>query len=612
MLVGTLSIQNLFDKNVHHVVPLFQRPYVWEQELQWEPLWDDVRRLAERLVKGEAVRSHFLGATVHDRKAVPPGAIETRLVIDGQQRLTTLQLLLQAFEDVAGSPGMENYQAALHNLTRNNHPLRQRPQEDFKVWPTNADRDDFRRTLESGSPSSLKSAYGVRAGAHRIGRAIPDAYLYFSEVIREWLEHEDGATEHRVRALYSALYEHVRLVVIDLDQQDDAQLIFETLNARGTPLLAADLVKNALLQEVLAAKGHPEDLYNQYWKPFDAEANYWREEIGRGHSRRPRIDAYLQYYLTLKTKDEVPASHLYTAYKDFAQAQPLGDATQRLADLARYGAILRRLDRREAPPRVQLFLERLGIMDVGTAYPFLLGLFAQLGSERSGVEAVSKDVESFLVRRMVCRLSTRGYNRLFIDLIGALEGDPMAIPERVRAKLLAGIAEYDRWPDDEEFRRAWLTMPLYEVLTRPRLRLLLEALERQLRSKLAETEYVPKNLTVEHVMPQSWEAHWPLPPSESMELAAATRRRLIHTIGNLTLLNNRLNPLISNGPWLDGDGDGGKRRAVAEHSVLHLNHHICQRSEWTDKAITERSEELFALARSIWPRPASQAALEAA
>jgi hypothetical protein len=213
---------------------------------------------------------------------------------------------------------------------------------------------------------------------------------------------------------------------------------------------------------------------------------------------------------------------------------------------------------------------------------------------------------------LVRRLSTRGYNRLFIDLIGALEGDPAAIPERVRAKLLAGAAEYDRWPDDDEFRDAWLTTPLYEVLTRPRLRLLLEALERQLRSRLAETEYVPKNLTVEHVMPQSWEAHWPLPDGDPAELAAATRRRLLHTIGNLTLLNDRLNPLVSNGPWIAEDGEGGKRKGIADHSVLHLNHQVCGRAQWTERAIVERSEQLFVLARSIWPRPVAQAAMEAA
>jgi hypothetical protein len=349
MLVGTLSIQNLFDKNVHHVVPLFQRPYVWQQELQWEPLWEDVRRLAERLLHGAPVRSHFLGATVNEKKAVAPGAIETRLVIDGQQRLTTLQLLLQAFEDVAGDLGMDSYRAALHNLTRNNHPLRQRPQEDFKVWPTNADREDFRRTLEAGSPAALKEACGVRRGTQRIGRAIPDAYLYFDEVIDEWVGLEDGGVEGRIRALYSALYEHVRLVVIDLDQQDDAQLIFETLNARGTPLLASDLVKNTLLQEVLAAGGDPEDLYNQYWHPFDAESAYWRKHVGRGHARRPRLDIYLQHYLTMKTRKEVPSGHLYTSYREFAEEQPMVSATQRLADLARYAVILRRLDVREDP-----------------------------------------------------------------------------------------------------------------------------------------------------------------------------------------------------------------------------------------------------------------------
>lgn len=604
MLVAPLSLRDVFEHNIHHIVPLFQRPYVWRREAQWAPLWEDLRRLAEHVLAGRPVRAHFLGATVHEKIPSPPGHIETRLVIDGQQRLTTLQILLEAFADKVAETGLDNYGQALLNLTRNNHPLSTSPQEKFKIWPTNADRDHFRQTMEAESPAALLKSYGVRADASRINHPIADAYLYFHSEISAWLGPDENGLENRVGALYAAIRDNVRLVVIDLDEHDDAQLIFETLNARGTPLLSADLVKNLLLQSAEASDADAEDLYNRYWRPFDDEANYWRADVGRGHAKRPRIEGFLQNFLTLKTVEQVPASHLYAVYRDFAHDAASGSPEEQLISLDHYAAIYRRLEGPGAPPRIALFLERITTMDVGTSYPFLLELFNVLETEPAFLEATLVDLESFLVRRMVCRLSTRGYNILFIGLVGALAADPADIPTNVRSALLSGTAEVDRWPDDEEFMQGWVGNPLYENLTRPRLRMLLEALERALRgSKLAETDDVPRNLTVEHIMPRAWETHWPLPPDEAPEVAAVARRRAIHTIGNLTLLSERLNPSISNGPWHDADHQTGKRSALIDHTVLHLNKQVCKRENWSEKAISERSNDLFELARTIWHRP---------
>lgn len=610
MLVGTLSLCNLFDKNVHHIVPLFQRPYVWEREKQWEPLWDDTRRIAERLLTGQPVRSHFLGASVHEKKAVPPGAIETRLVIDGQQRLTTLQILLQAFEDVAATLGLDMYRAALRNLTRNNHPLRQGPPEDFKIWPTNADRSDFRTTMQAGSPQALRSALALGLGMKSAGRQIPDAYLFFADVIGGWVGANDAA--NRVQALYSALYEHIRLVVIDLDQQDDAQLIFETLNARGTPLLAADLVKNALLQEAATAKLDPQDLYEQHWRPFDQDAAYWRKNVGRGPFERPRIDIYLQHYLTMQLRDEVPAAHLYIAFKDYLNRAHRG-LSQHFASLAKYARIYRRLGEAAGEGRARLFLQRLAAMDVGTAYPFLLAAFDRPQTDPSRLEAILVLVEAYLVRRMVCRLTTKGYHKLFIDLLDTVVGPADDIPARVRRKLASRTAEVDRWPADAEFHQAWVNNPLYENLSRPRLRMLLEAMERGLRGgKLAETEHVPSGLTVEHIMPRSWEEHWPLPADVPAHQASARRQRLLHTIGNLTLLSEQLNTSISNGAWAASNGVKGKREAIAKHTVLHLNKQVCELTVWSEAEIERRSEALFVVAQAIWPgQTSAQASLAA-
>jgi len=607
MQVGTLAVQHVFEKDVLYEVPLYQRPYVWNEEEQWQPLWEDVRRIAELVLDGHSPRAHFLGASVQDRVTVPPGHIESRLLIDGQQRLTTLQILLKSFGDVVRAGGDQRYAAAIDKLVRNDHPLSTEPHERFKVWPTNADRADFTNVMEAEGRAALARQYGARADARAVGRTIVDSYLFFHRMVAEWLGDTGGDEfELRVGALYGTLRDSVRLVVIDLDEKDDAQLIFETLNARGTPLLSADLVKNALLNEVEREKGNTELAYQKYWQTFDYDSGFWRALTGRGHAQRARIEIFLQHALTILSSEEVTAAHLYAAYRDLAKAEGPGRALERMAAFKKYGEIYKRLLTGYDQPRVKLFLERLATMGFETSYPFLIKLFDLLEDDERQVLAVLVDLESFLVRRMVCRLSTRGYSRFFVDLLRTLDSGSSDLHERVRRHLLSGTAEVDRWPDDGEFRESWIANPLYENLTRPRLRLLLEALECGLRNDFAETMEVPRNLTVEHIMPQSWETHWPLSADAPAQEAASRRNRLIHTIGNLTLLNGKLNPIQSNKPWLSGDeGAGGKREALREHSVLFLNKAAAKSEAWNEDTVEERSSILFEVARAIWPHPSS-------
>jgi hypothetical protein len=331
------------EKDVLYVVPLYQRPYVWHQEEQWEPLWSDIQRLAEAILKGWHPRAHFLGATVQDRTEEAPGQIETRLLIDGQQRLTTLQLLLKAFRDAVRAHGNERYAQALSRLARNSHPLSTHKYQTYKVWPTNADQGAFETTMEVDSPSELVKAFDKKPSARRVGQNIPDAYLYFSEVIAEWIGNDHDAAEARTAALYSAIRDNVRLVVIDLDEKDDPQVIFETLNARGTPLLAADLVKNSILNEIRRGDGKLDDAYKKYWSSFDNNSQFWREEIGRGHARRARIEIFLQYVLILLTKGDVEAGHLYTTYSEFASSPSAGTPIERLQQIRRYGSVYEKL-----------------------------------------------------------------------------------------------------------------------------------------------------------------------------------------------------------------------------------------------------------------------------
>lgn len=593
----TLSIKTIFGQDRRHVVPLYQRPYVWKRETQWEPLWADIRFVAERLTSGKTVRAHFLGAIVLDQLRKPTGHLETRLVIDGQQRLTTIQLLLEAFCHICKQLGIERHHRALVKLTRNEDPMSEDPDEEFKVWPTNVDREDFRRVMGAGSPEELRKAYRRRSAAGEIGQLIADGYLFFHDVISGWLQSSEPGFEERLEALYTAVREYVRMVIIDLEQEDDAQVIFETLNARGTPLLPSDLVKNFLFHRAQLEGEALEPLHREYWHPFEDDRSYWQAEIGRGHAKRPRIDMFLQHYVTLKTGDEVPVARLYTAFREHAQDGEGGGARAYLESLRTYAQVYRGFDRMERGTPEALFFERLSAMETTTAYPFLMELFVAYASDPGEVQAILKDLESFLVRRMVCQLSTRAYNRLFIDLLGAIRGADGTPVSRVRGYLLSSEAETGRWPKDQEFHQAWIEIPLFAVLARPRVRMLLEALERGLRTEKTENVQFAEKLTIEHLLPQDWRKHWPLPSGEPPEEAEAKRHRVLHTIGNLTLLTKRLNPAVSNGPW------EAKSREILMHSALALNRRLQESAEWNEEAIRERSIVLFDVARRTWPHP---------
>ena len=596
MEVGARNVKVIFEQSRRLVVPLFQRPYVWNLEDQWEPLWHDIEALSNRLIEGKDVRPHFLGAVVLDHVRKPTGHIETRTIIDGQQRLTTLQLFLEAFYDHCMARGDKRHADALRKLTRNDDPLSDDTDDDFKIWPTNVDRDHFRSVMEADSPSTLLKSFDKKGSAKTTGRRIADAYIYFHQAIETWVSTESADETKRIDILYQTIREHLQMVVIDLGRDDDAQMIFETLNARGTPLLPSDLVKNFLFHEILVSKQNLESLYAKHWRQFDEDDDYWRAQTGRGHAKRVRIDRFLQHFLTLKKQDEIEVGHLFAAYREFVR-DGKADARQQLADLHSYATIFRSFDRFRAESREGRFFYRISAMDVGTAYPFLLELFQKFGAEEEAIQQTLVWLESFLVRRMICQLNTRGYNRLFIDLLQTLKGTATNLPNRVRDFLRASDAESNRWPSDTEFRSAWRDTPIYGVLVRERVRMVLEALEMQLRTAKSEKVTLQEKLTIEHVLPQSWVQHWPLPEGQDSDEAAEHRNRVLHTMGNLTLVTKKLNPAISNGPWKK------KRPEIRRHSVLRLNLDLVDCDEWNEETIRSRSGELFDIARKLWPYP---------
>lgn len=601
MKADTLSLKALFQKDVRYVIPTFQRPYVWDQETQWEPLWDDVRNTAERYLEelagigGDPVSSdvrakaqervgrHFLGAVVVQQRLNAAAELETRDVIDGQQRLTTLQLLADAARRVVDERGFRAEARLLRQIVRNTYAD---GNDEFKLWPTQLDREPF-----------LAAMRGDDEDTHFEDSQIVQAHAFFRLQVEHWLSTAGDSAEAAGRAhgLATALFALLQLVVIDLSTVDDAAVIFETLNARGTPLLASDLVKNYVGQAAVQAGLDRESFYRAQWSTL--EDRWWREEVRQGRIRRPRLDAFLGYWLTMRTTSEVQSHDVFPRFRRYVEdsALPVADV---VADLVRVAAGYRRLESDDVAPDVRPILRRLKATEIGVLTPVLLLLFSL---DRDALSPAARlrslaALESFVVRRMVCRLTTQDYNRLFLDLLGRLRRGGGPVDQLLIGYLAGQEAEARQWPDDRNLETAFSTLPLYRLLTRGRLRMVLATIEESLRGPYAEAGHIDHDgLSIEHIMPRSWEKHWPHPGTEQGRIE---RDRLVHTAGNLTLITGKLNAAQSNASWTV------KRAALNAHSVLYLNKRLVDdygQRDWNEGTIRARSRMLAAQAAKIWP-----------
>lgn len=619
MEANTRHLERIFDQTIQYQVPLFQRPYVWTQEANLEPLWDDVQALLDKHLRSAKTHPHFLGAVVLEQLANPTGSIESRQVIDGQQRFTTLQIFLIALRDHATAHGNAKYTERFGDMVGNRRNRIDHEVEAFKVWPTNSDRPAFRAVYEAGSPQALDSA-AKRDPKFQLSNIVK-AYRYFYFQLANWIEGtlddgEDAAAlanktaENRLETLWQVVKGNLQLVVIDLDTDDEAQVIFETLNARGEELLPADLIKNLLFRRVVAEKADVEKLYELHWRRL--EEPFWREQVVQGRIKRPRIDVFISHYLTLMTQDEVKSSHLFHAFKAFAlnadrsksSLTPIPrTATEHIAQLACYSDVFVKLNDVGSHRRLRVFLRCLEAVGTTTAFPFLLHAYAKLMPEhRDRFDCIVAVLESFLIRRMICGLTSKNYNRLFVDLIRSVERSGTLSEESVSAFLVRGTGDSVRFPSDKEFMSAVSELPLYGRLAQFKVRYILEALDAFNFDRKSEVQDLPPGLEIEHVLPRAWTTHWPLPeeilknPIEA-HTVSSHRSVLLNTIGNLTLITGSLNPALSNSAWMI------KRPELLKFSKLNLTQyfHGVEADTWDEAAIRTRTNHLASQLASIWP-----------
>lgn len=582
MNVNIRDLTNLFMGQVRYEIPSFQRRYVWNQDEQWDPLWEDVRNTAEDVLQDSQFKSaHFLGAVVLQSKPALAGGILTWEVVDGQQRLTTLALLLDAVQEVFVERNYENLAARLEVLVLNNKAfLDGDPDLAFKVWPTMGDRDAFRHAMHNELPVD-----GYKESL------IVQAHEFFKLQIRQWLDDQPDEAGARVRALHQAITNFLSMVVISLGADDDQYIIFETLNARGTPLLQSDLIKNMVLSE--ASKEEIDE--SEVW---DFSDPWWTNEIQHGRLMRPQIDVFLNYWLTIRILRDVRVTDEFSEFRRYVSGagKPIKDVA---ADIAKVRDLYRVLaDESKNIPGWGKFRYRRGVMRVGVLNPILLWLRSS-DVPQPQVNKALRAIESYLVRRMVCGMNNRSYGQVFMDLLMRLDEAGSEQAGDLTVEYLKSRTEWGNlWPDDRQLTDAFVGRPLYRILTRGRLRIVLEGIEEELRTGWVELPNVPRNLTMEHIMPQAWRNNWQLPDDvEDKEQAERSRDDVVHRIGNLTLVNGGLNSALSNAPWHE------KQATLGKHSVLFLNKTLLDDAPdvWDEAAIEERAKRLCAAAANVWP-----------
>ncbi len=619
------SVIELFKPERQYCVPFYQRAYVWNQEDQWSRLWSDIQEKAEARLSGLTATPHFMGAVVldpQDRKKLI--GVERVHIIDGQQRFTTIQFALAALSIMLRAWGHTDVLSVVEACLRNSDErnMRNKKSEVFKVWPTFYDRKSYAQAIHATKLDDLRISFPEHFTQQRslkkIGVRHPPALAaiwYFATQMDAWLPKTGKPGQESAEALASAILEDLVVVSITLDAEDDAQVIFETLNGHGVELTATDLIRNYVFLRAEAEAVDAEKLYQEQWRRYESDG--WKQDERRGRLVRSRVEWFIQTVLQAEMRDDTDQGRIYAEYQRYTRQTNL-TASAQLTTLANYAdAYEALLDGDESKP-IGRFGRRYAPWDASTTYVLALAI-AKSGVSEQEQDAMLGMLGSYLVRRAICGLTNKNYNKVFLQLLKNVKGNPLD-PESLRDAVSAFTGEATRFPTDDEFRAAILRGPMYPGrLDAPKVRSILVELENELRTQRTEEPVAPAlaNLDIDHLMPQEWPAYWPLMDGTSataQELAQAqtaqwvdekkltdrqnsllAREAAIPTFGNLTLLHYGTNRAAKNREF------GFKRDLFLQHSNLHLNREILIAEKWDEDSILKRAEVLSINALRIWP-----------
>ena len=595
------TVRDLFNSQIAYQIPNYQRTYVWNLDDQWEPLWLDIIDIADPPPNSggqynpASRKPHFLGATVLKEMSVGVDDAKRYAVVDGQQRLTTIQLLLTAVADTFRDyEELSSLESSARQFTINWVSGAHSPTEPDKIHPLAGDFRSFTDMMKASRDDGQIS---------EISGPIGDCYRFFRHMATQWLvDGEDSGfpIKDRAHALLTAICDKLQVVAIYLDSDENESAIFEALNARGEPLSEWEKVKNYILFKAGEIPGVDQgELYESYLLAFDDRQ--WLQETGRGAARRRMSDLFLDYWLESKLQRPINARRVFREFRtELDKPDSLNDLEAWCAELRKDGQyFLQWQTTQEWDGDIYtIFHSRRRAIGIGAIWPLLLALSRTVIAPEDMRRCIGA-LDSFLWRRAIVGRRAQNYDDIALELLKVLPQEPtgeMPFSNAIVEQLDNYEVVRSYWPSDHEVRQAVLerNMPGWTI------RQVLEAVERgMMRGKRPGNKNLSSRLPIEHLMPQTRNVEdWPF-PANSAEDAEVMRNDIIHRLGNLTLVEPGLNSKLSNRPWFR------KRCILQDEDNLYINKELLNHapsSHWDEEQICLRGERLADYIVKIWPR----------
>jgi hypothetical protein len=563
---GETTLNKLLNTSRQFIVPIFQRNYSW-QKSQYEQLWFDILRAS----KFKEKQNHFIGSIVYIDMGTPAGRPQQLLLIDGQQRLTTISILLCAIKDYVQKFNLET---KLINLAK--------IKNQFLYNSDEIDEDKYKLLLNvQDKETYIKLIDNTIFTVNKPATNIIKCYEFFYERIEDFIK-EYG----QIDEIYAGIFK-LSLVSISLDKDsDNPQMIFESMNSTGKDLSQTDLLRNYLLMDLTPEK--QTRLYKTYWKPME---ELFGEDIYKNDVNK--FDYFIRDFLTLKS-DTGHICKINNVYENFKRYY-LDNNCEKFAVLkdlftyAKYYACIDLLQ--ENDDELKLYWQEFKKLDSHVVYPFLLKLYDDYSCQiliKEDFKKILQVVISYLWRRAICEIPTNSLSKTFATLYQAVDKE-----DYVNSIIKAFVfkSSYKRFSSDYEVREKLQTKDIYHFRLR---KYLLEALENYYHKEPIDLNTA--NYTIEHIMPQNIEHNlsWQQMLGENWQ---EVHSLYLHTLGNLTITG--YNAEMSNKSfWEKVNGESGFK-----HSHLKLNESIAQCDVWNKKAIQRRTNILTDIILKIWKYP---------
>ncbi|PAF31697.1 DUF262 and DUF1524 domain-containing protein [Paenibacillus sp. 7516] len=538
------------------IIPIYQRKYSWTIN-QCRQLWNDIVRAAE----DEKVKGHFVGSIVYiERGLYQISSVPQLLVIDGQQRMTTLTLFLLALgKAIEGSEqvcDITRKKIMNYYLVNNDEEGEQR----HKLILTKSDKDTL---ISLTADKKLPDEYSQR---------VYENYMFFLEAIQK--------SEVDLNKLFQGIS---KLIVVDISldrDHDNPQLIFESLNSTGLDLSQADLIRNFVLMKLEPKE--QTDLYTDYWYPMEKSFGNLNDST--------LFDRFMRDYLTVKQGKIPNIQDVYAVFKDHVYQQSEHTVTEIVEDIYRFSKYFVKLAfQTEKDKDINQVLNDINSLKVDVSYPFLLELYEdyeQLKLPKEDFIKILRMVESYVFRRSICGVPTNSLNKTFASISKEVDKD-----QYLESTIAAFVLQdsHRRFPKDEEFIQESVIKDVYNFRSR---NYLLRKLENFNRKEIVDIE----SYTIEHIMPQNpnLSSEW------RQELGAdweEVQKKYLHILGNLTL--TRYNSELSDKPFIEKrDMEGG-----FGDSPLRLNKGMGKLGTWNEVEINKRARSLAEQSVQVWGYP---------